>query len=341
MKIIGLDIGGANLKAARADGSARSRVFELWKYPDMLGRALGMFVEDWVPAELAVTMTGELCDCFATKREGVSRILDEVERAFPRAAIHVWTTAGEFVTPKDARQNYLKAAAANWNALATLAGRLIRRECGEQVANALMIDVGSTTTDIIPLHQGLPISSGQSDAERLKTRELVYTGARRTPICALLHDGVMAELFATSHDAYLSLGMVPDAPHDHHTADGRPATAHHAHGRLARMLGGDPQITPVEETKRLAMQVFDRQRAIIADAVRTVAGRLPAPPEAVIFFGSGEFLAEAAWHDFAGQSLRHFSLSTMIGREVSMAACAYAVAVLAEEKCHFPTHSPS
>jgi uncharacterized hydantoinase/oxoprolinase family protein len=352
--VIGLDIGGANLKAATATTEARSRPFELWKHPGKLGDELRHFLEDWQPAQLAVTMTGELCDCFETKRDGVHRILAEVERAFPQASIRVWSTEGKFLPPVEARHDYLKVAASNWHALATLsshsllAGRRaseaedgkprLRVGLPENLDSALLIDVGSTTSDIIPIYQGQPIPVGFTDLERLKSKELIYTGVRRTPICALLHEGIMAELFATTLDAYLRLGLIPDHAADCHTADGRPATAKRAHARLSRMLGGDPEITPEEETYQLALMVYERQRSVLVNAIRTVAARLPEPPRAAILFGSGEFLARAAWIDYAAQldrdtaePMQLISLAERLGPEVSAAACAYAVAVLAEK----------
>src|SRR5713101_6987149 len=96
--VLGLDIGGANLKAAHSGGSARLQPFELWKYPRQLGEVLKELVQG-MPAHdlLAVTMTGELCDCYATKREGVHAILDAVEVAAGSKPIRVWSTAGGFV----------------------------------------------------------------------------------------------------------------------------------------------------------------------------------------------------------------------------------------------------
>ncbi len=330
--VIGLDIGGANLKAALASGEARSHVFQLWKSPRQLAEALRDLVKGWSPSRLAVSMTGELCDCFDSKKDGVFRILSEVERAFPAIPIRIWSTAGKFVEPAEAKHNSLDVAAANWHALATLTGRTLARE-----GPALMIDVGSTTTDIIPLWNGSPIPLGRTDFARLRSRELIYTGVKRTPVCALIQDGLMAELFATSHDAYLLLGHIAPDPSDYHTADGRSAVAICAHGRMARMLGGDPQITPQAETQELAKRVYARQRALIADAIKTVAARLPAPPQTVVFFGSGEFLGRSAWLDCAAElgpgadSVRTISLAETLSVPVSTAACAYAVAVLAEE----------
>ena len=46
--------------------------------------------------------------------------------------------------------------------------------------DALFVDMGSTTTDIIPIEDGAVANEGYTDAERLLTGELVYTGFTRT-----------------------------------------------------------------------------------------------------------------------------------------------------------------
>src|SRR5438552_12194660 len=98
----------------------------------------------------------------------------------------------------------MRAAAANWLALAAYAGRFA------PTGTALLVDVGSTTTDLVPLLGGAPVPCGNTDAERLLHRELVYTGVRRTPLCALLGETGAAELFATTLDAYLLLEELPE-----------------------------------------------------------------------------------------------------------------------------------
>jgi hypothetical protein len=324
---IGLDIGGANLKAATDHGIAIARPFELWKHPAALSPALGRLIAELPPARtVAVTMTGELCDCFATKRDGVRHILDAVAAVVQRSRVVVWCTAGTFLSLDDARAAPLDVAAANWHALATFAGRLTG------ASPALLVDTGSTTTDVIPLLAGRPAAIGRTDPERLRSRELVYTGARRTPVCAVLGEAVAAELFATTHDVHVLLGNLPEDPNDCATADGRPATRRFAHARLARMLGGDAEITSVDETLTLAHAVLARQRTIIVAAMTAVAGRMPAPPRMVLLAGSGEFLARAAVEEFAaGVPVQATALSKRIGPSASEAACAYAVAVLACE----------
>src|SRR5262245_29735015 len=216
-RMLGLDIGGANLKAVYLSGACRSVPFALWRSPGELAPRLGELVASLPPADaLAVTMTGELCDCFACKRDGVEHILTAVESVAGGRAVHVWLTTGRFADPADVRRSPLLAAASNWLALATWAGRLAAS------GPALLIDIGSTTADLVPLEDGRPTPLGRSDPERLKCRELVYTGVRRTPVCALLGEDGAAEWFATTQDVYLVLGESAEAPGDCDTADGRP-----------------------------------------------------------------------------------------------------------------------
>ena len=141
----------------------------------------------------------------------------------------------------EARRQPHLAAAANWLALANLAARSIPESRG------LLIDIGSTTTDLIPLDRGGVAARGRSDTERLQTGELVYAGVRRTPVCALATElpfrgiatGLAAEIFASTLDVYLTLGDIAANPSDLSTADGRPATVEAARDRLARMVGAD------------------------------------------------------------------------------------------------------
>jgi probable H4MPT-linked C1 transfer pathway protein len=323
--ILGLDVGGANLKAFHTCGTARSTPFALWRNPAGLVDALRTLAAGLPPADaLAVTMTGELCDCFESKRAGVAAILDAVQALAGPTPVRVWLTDGTFADPAAAREAPLKAASANWLALATFAGRLEAR------GTALLVDVGSTTTDVVPLRGGKPVSLGKTDPERLRCQELVYTGARRTPIVALLGSQVAAELFATTQDAYVVLGDVPEEPADTDTADGRPATRALAHARLARMVCADLETSTAEERLELASRSVARQVELIATAMRHVAAQFSAPPATVILAGSGEHVAASALAA-TGWTPRVVSLRQELSEAASVAACACAVAVLAAE----------
>lgn len=329
--ILGLDIGGANLKAATVDKRAVSVSFALWKNKDGLPAALAELVAKFPDAEqFAVTMTGELCDCYQTKREGVGHILDSLGQAAEGRVIRVWGTDCQFRLPTDAAREYLTVAAANWHALSMFAGRYVDEPAG------LVIDIGSTTTDIIPLQYGVPYTWGKTDFERMRFRELVYTGVDRTPVCSVPGLGLAAaELFATTLDAYLLLGRVVEQPDNCDTADGRPATKRYAHARLSRMLGGDPELTAPTYTRDYADSVFKCQRGHITSAIEDV---LAAPsreerPRTAVLSGSGEFLAREALALVRGEPFRRLvSLTAELGPQLSACAPAYAVATLAAER---------
>ena len=129
------------------------------------------------PVAHAVTMTAELSRSFRTKREGVGFVLDAVAAAFPEVDAMIYGVDGRFLSPAEARGQPLAVAAANWAATARFVGREAR--------DCLLVDIGTTTTDIIPIESGEPATQGRTDPERLLSGELVYTGALRTPVEAV------------------------------------------------------------------------------------------------------------------------------------------------------------
>ncbi|OWK43674.1 hydantoinase/oxoprolinase family protein [Fimbriiglobus ruber] len=333
--VLGLDIGGANLKAATADKRAVSVPFPLWKQPDKLPAALASLFAQFPDAEeFAVTMTGELCDCYRTKRDGVNDILTSVLKASRCYPVRVWSTAGKFLTTEEARQDHLGVAAANWHALATFAGAYVPR------GTALLVDIGSTTADLIPILDGEPWAVGTTDVDRMKSSELVYTGVRRTPVCSLLSAGrVAAEFFAGTLDAYLLLGHIPEDPADTDTADGRPATKVDAHARMSRLLCGDPELISAQQTLSIAELVYDIQRDLLRAPVEALLNRVKrlqheslGTDRVAITSGSGEFLARQMLDKYSREFTDFISLTDRLGPALATCAPAYALAVLATER---------
>jgi probable H4MPT-linked C1 transfer pathway protein len=326
--VLGLDIGGANLKAAHTGGFTRHVPFALWKNPAGLADALRTIVEAAPPHDvLAVTMTGELCDCFESRCDGVEAILSAIV-SIVTVPVQVWTTDGCFTGVESARTIPLKVASANWLALATFACRFA------PVGSALLVDIGTTTTDIVPLVDGRPVALGRTDKERMETGELLYRGWRRTPVCSYVEDGA-AEFFATFHDVYLVLKMVPEDTSDCDTPDGRPATRVAAQRRLARMIGADLATTTDQEIIKFASLLNTRLVSAIERRIDRVIKRLPEPPRTVISSGSGEFLLPMDYPWASGTNwsyCRTVWLSQCIGPVTSAAACAHAVAVLCSER---------
>lgn len=329
-RVIGWDVGGANVKAALVDGASIRAVthpIAIWRDPHALPRTLAGVAHELGRADaMAVTMTAELADCFATRAEGVAFVLDALAATFPVERLHVFDHAGGFRSPADARADPGGVASANWAATARWLAR------GER--DALLIDVGTTTTDVIPLVGGEVAAVGRTDAERLASGELVYTGAVRTPCCAVARSvrvagtryRVAAELFAQMGDVYTWLGRLREAEYLGETPDGRGKSRAEAGARLARMIAAEPAGLGDEGITQIAQDFARHQERQIAAAIREVlAGLGRRAPKRAIVAGLGAFLGLTA---AARAGLDARDVAERLGREVSAAAPAVAVATL-------------
>jgi len=331
MNCLGLDVGGANLKAADGRGWACSVPFPLWRDPNGLSGALAALLECAPSADtIAVTMTGELCDAFRTKADGVFHILEAVEQVAAKREVTVYLVDGRLATLEEARRSPQLAAASNWHALARFVRRYLSGGAG------LLVDVGSTTTDIIPIVAGQVAARGMSDSERLVNRELVYSGVGRTPICAVVQSlpfrgqdcRVAAELFATTADAYVLLAELDEEPEATWTSDGRPLTIEFSKQRLARMLCADAGEMEPGDFERIATAVRDAQLRELKSSIASVIDRMPELPSSVIVSGSGEFLARYTAECAVPGGV--ISLAKDLGPLVSRCAPAHALAVLTQ-----------
>ncbi len=297
--MIGLDVGGANTKAAVVQDDGRFRTvsepFEMWRQPqalaDVIASVVGRLGLDHAP--VALTTTAELVDVFASKREGVLRVLEAAHQALAGRRLRVMTTAGELVSLADARAAPQRCAAANWMATALLVAR--------SRPDAILLDSGGTTTDVIPIVAGQVAARGRTDVERLLQGELVYTGALRTNIAAVVSQvpiggkpcPVASELFAISADAHLLRGSLTRQQCSCTFPDGRGATPAEVRARLARVVCADPEQLADGDLEAIAAAVEDAQIGSIAAALARVCARVPAGT-GVIAVGLGAFLARAA-----------------------------------------------
>ncbi len=333
MTLLAIDVGGAALKAANGLGFAASRPFELWKRPHELSAALADLIALSPPCDrVFATMTGELADCFATKGEGVAQICTSLLAAAESRVLRIYLTDGSAVSAEEACERPLAAAASNWQILARFAGRFALPGAG------LLIDVGSTTTDLVPLLDGVPCPHGWTDPERLMCGELVYTGVERSPVCAIAgalpYRGgqcpTAQELFATIGDAYRWLGELPEEPDNCSTTDGRPATKAFSRDRLARSICADRTLFDDEDALAAARAIAVAQQAKIGVTLHGLVRRMGTPLKSVIISGQGEFLARAVMQKLRTDATV-ISLSEQLGHQVSRVAPAHALAVLAHE----------
>ncbi|MEK6238480.1 MAG: hypothetical protein N2C14_27495 [Planctomycetales bacterium] len=333
MNVLGVDVGGANLKAADGQGKAVSLPFELWRQPRDLPHALTDLAKSFpTPDRVAITMTAELADCFRTKEEGVACVLDACREAFAGNAMLVYLTDGRFVSPEEAQRDPWSAAASNWRALAAFAGRCVPGGVG------MLIDLGSTTCDLIPLIDGVPFPLGLTDPDRLASGSLVYAGAGRTPVCSLVSSlpwrdrsrGIARELFATAQDVYVTLGDLPENFDDCSTADGRPATREFARDRLARCVCADRSVFSDADAMIAARAVESAQLQLMRAAWEQTTSQLASPPSGVVTSGVGEFLVKRLLESMRAP-VNVISLAEESAM-VSGCAPAHAVAVLAREQ---------
>ncbi len=303
--VIGWDLGGAHVKAARLDAAGTvERVMQVpcpvWQGLEHLHRALSEVLAALGPAPVhAVTMTGEMADLFSNRTEGVARLLAAVHERLPAegaggSALRCYAGAQGFVRADHAPLAARHVASANWLASATVVAAA--------VPEALFVDIGSTTTDVVVVRGGRVRSAAGDDAQRLLAGELLYTGVVRTPVLALAPDvpfdgdwvPVMAEQFATAADVHRLTGRLPDTADQHPAADGGAKNVTGSARRLARMIGRDVESAPLASWQRLAGWLARAQARHIEDAWDRLLSREPLADSApVVVAGVGRFVAAA------------------------------------------------
>ena len=333
--VVGWDIGGAHVKAALARDGRLLDVVQwpcpLWQGLEHLERAIAATLERWPAARHArhaVTMTGEMADNFPHREAGVAGIAELMRRALGNG-VALYAGPGRWIAPAAAAEHWHAIASANWLASAELVARNLR--------DALLLDIGSTTTDLIAIRDGKPQSlgrppaslagardAGRDDVSRLASGELVYLGVVRTPLCALARRiefggrelNVMNEFFATTADVFRLTGEL-DAEHDQHApADNGARTPEATHARLARMIGLDARDASEDAWLGFAREwrraFVDELRLNLARVLK--AADLPASAP-IVAAGCGAFLAEGLAHAF-GRPVMGFERVARLERQL-------------------------
>lgn len=304
--MIGIDVGGANLKVADSEG-VHIQYCPLWSSAP-IKKYLGKFKGQ----DAAVVMSGELADCFTSKQEGIRWIVQNVQEVFPDALFY--GIDGQFH-----REPVPALAAANW-----LVAAQYLLPCYKK---AVLVDIGSTTTDIIPL---LDLSSllGMTDLHRLQKGYLVYNGFLRTSIPSFVRSltvngrktPLSAEFFAIAADVHLLLGHITVQEYSCETPDKKPPDHVGACHRLARLVCSDPfEVGGEEGVKRMAEEIWTCQKELIQYAIRKVCD--VTGYQKVLWAGVGgrlfySFLGGTDLHEVLGQAAD--ALPSFAVREVAL-----------------------
>ncbi len=328
--VIGWDIGGAHLKAARVTHGRVEAVAQaatpLWLGLDSLDAAFDALCAELGRADRhVITMTGELCDAFPSRREGVAGLAAIAANHLAPAAPSLYAGRAGFVDLGEAASFAGDIASANWHASAALLAL--------KLPDALFIDIGSTTTDIIPVVGGQVAAVGYSDAERLACGELIYTGMTRSFVMSLASRApfrgawtpLMNEYFASSADVHRILGDLPDDADKMSTADGREKTVEASRARLARIIGREPGEGADSDWTGLAAWFAEAQMRQITEAALLRLSRNDVAAAApVVAAGVGEGLAAEAARRLRRPCL---GFSSLIAAPPEASHCAPAVAV--------------
>jgi (4-(4-[2-(gamma-L-glutamylamino)ethyl]phenoxymethyl)furan-2-yl)methanamine synthase len=310
--IFGWDIGGAHLKAVLLD--AKGEVVNclqlpcpLWKGLDYLQRAILNALEAFKIAPSgachAITMTGELVDLFENRLHGVCEIAKTASDLLGKDTLFYAAQdngSHGFVRLARVAEVSGSIASTNWHASASA--------LATNVSDALFIDIGSTTTDIIAIEGGKVVSAGISDAYRMQVDSLVYTGVVRTPVMALAQklpfdDGnemvevnVAAEYFASMADVYRLTGELTEDDAD--TADGKGKTPLESARRLARMIGHDVDKSPKNKEMEKWIKLAFACRSMQMQQIKSAMQKQFKPNMTIIGAGAGSFLVKAIAADF-------------------------------------------
>ncbi|MES9971990.1 MAG: hydantoinase/oxoprolinase family protein [Candidatus Thiodiazotropha sp.] len=335
--ILGWDLGGAHTKAALIGGSGCVESVQqipcpLWQGLEHLESGIQSVVEKIGKDSgltHAVTMTGELVDLFPDRDSGVKALIDTMGRRFPGSSLAIYAGSAGFLKPETAIQQARKVASANWLATASWVAKCI--------PEGLLLDVGSTTTDLIPFADKQVLTCDYSDHQRLISQALIYTGVVRTPLMAVTDKVpfagewvyLMAEHFATSADIYRLTGDLPETADLLPSADQGEKSAAGSARRLARMLGLDADATDMNGWRKLSHYIAEQQLRSLADACERILSRPGLSNTApLVGAGVGRFLVKRICHRLGRPYIGIEALFDCTSEVQSMVAdCAPAVAV--------------
>ena len=352
MIILGLDIGGANTKAAIIEFNEHEikrsfshiEYFPFWEkslkdVPKMLNRIVLKIRENHsIPLEdmdyIAVAITAELSDAFQTKREGIFKILNALVQVFNQEKLRFISTSNKFLKHSQIQNNYSLICAANWVSTALFLGHFLP-EC-------ILIDAGSTTIDLIPILNSLPVPKGKTDIERLIYHELIYSGGLRASIPSITHFvpykgnnlRISFEKFALVSDVHRILNNITEKEYNIDTADNRSTSIENSYARLSRMICMDLETISKEDIDEIAQYIYEKQLEIIYSEIqafmKNTTKRFPLlkkNPKFVITGLSAEFLVRKSLEKLGFTNISLYKEITHIPDDITSSAFAVAGAL--------------
>lgn len=283
---------------------------------------------------IAITITAELSDAFQTKKEGIITIINALEKIFDKDKMKFITNNCKFIGYETAKSEYSSIAAANWASSALLLANFIS-EC-------ILIDAGSTTIDIIPILNSIPVPDGRDDISRLMNHELIYTGGLRATIPSITHHvpykgnkiRISFEKFALVSDIHRILNNISEEEYFNDTADNRTKTIENCYARLSRVICMDIESISRADLDLIANFIYQKQLDLITREIKAFMENLTMRfkefnhnPKFVITGLSADFLIRKPLQDLGFSEIINYEEITNIPSNISSSAFAIAGAL--------------
>ncbi|NVM44731.1 MAG: H4MPT-linked C1 transfer pathway protein [Candidatus Lokiarchaeota archaeon] len=348
INILGLDIGGANTKVALIKFK-NSEIFEsfsiieyfpFWEktlneIPNMFKRIVENLIHNNLKLEdinfIAITITAELSDAFQTKQEGILTIVNALEQVFEKGKMFFINNNNEFINFNQVKSDSISVAAANWVSTSLFLGNF--------VPNCILIDAGSTTIDIIPILNSVPVAKGKTDIERLINHELIYTGGLRATIPSITHFvpyneklvRISFEKFALISDVHRILNNLSEKDYINDTADNRSKSLDNCYARLARVICMDLDSVSIKDLDLIAQYIYDKQIELISNDIQEFLSELSKrmtefsnDPKFVLTGLSADFLIKTVLLKLGYDNILNYEQITKIPDHISSSAFAVA-----------------
>lgn len=276
-KIIGWDIGGANIKATKIIYNQKnkkiefvssiSKYFAMWDKTQNPKILIKEICNKLKGADLfAITMTAELADRFFLKIEGIKYIINLFKDNFAEKELYFYNNQGKFLTIKDLENDNKKVmslAAANWAVSASF--------LAEFKKDFILFDMGSSTIDLIPVIDNKITALGNTDVERLRQGELIYHGFLRSNLSNLIKEipyqgqmiDVINEYFATTADLHLLKEIITAAEYTVKAADEGKKNKMAAASRIARMISLDLNSISKKKLDLIVNYIYNQEISLI------------------------------------------------------------------------------
>jgi len=322
MKIIGWDIGGAHIKAAKIDFKKKTSKTEqiyspIWKNVNNLKKSIKLIKKKLGKTNYhAITMTAELSDIFPDRKHGVKHVINLSSKILGEKNIFFYSKKN-FLKKKSAIKKTFELSSMNWHATASFISNFF--------PNCILVDIGSTTTDIIPIKNKEIISKGTSDYQRLKSNELIYLGVLRTPIQVVeKKKNLINENFANLSDVYRVLNKIPSTVDLLPTLDNKTKNKHDSARRIARIFGKDYKKNHFLKWKKTAYQIEEKHLKILKEVIKKIEKKNFLKKVPIIGAGIGEFLVKKIYN-----KKEYFSFYSKINyiKKIKVINCESAISV--------------